>query len=116
LQSHPRELLLNRSRNTREARIVRRERDGENRQRSRADDPPRQIPDEWISPIFQSAPAQRQVGLGRAAIVADLAVEVLLDFEQMLVPTLLYLVLSGESEGNAEVLQFHEIDVAGRIL
>ena len=46
----------------------------------------------------------------------NLAVEVLLNLEQALVPSLLHLVLAGEAERETQVLQLHQIDVARRIL
>ena len=49
-------------------------------------------------------------------MVANLAIEILLDLQEVLLPSLLHLVLAGEPEGEAEVLQLHEIDVARRIL
>jgi hypothetical protein len=79
------------------------------------DHPPRHEPDERIPPVLEPLPAQRQLGRGRPAVIADLSVQVLLNFREALVPARHHLVLAGEAKGQAEVLELHEVDVPARI-
>ena len=62
LEADLRQLRVNRIGLRREARIVTGERDREDRERGRADQPPREVPDQRIAPILETAPAERQLG------------------------------------------------------
>ena len=62
----------------------------------------RAVPNERIAAVLQSSPAQRQARRRLPAMIADLAIEIVLDLLQVLVAPLLHLVLAGEAEGDPE--------------
>ena len=114
LEPDRRELRLNWRGAIAEQRVVNRERQGQDRQCGGPDHPPRHVANQAVAPILEPLPAERQLLAARAAMAADLPMQILAHLREALVATVDHLVLAGEAERQVEVLQLHQVDVACR--
>jgi hypothetical protein len=98
-----------------DARVKDDERQRQHRHGRRAEHPPRHVADERIAPVLSAHPTHRQRGLRSAAVIANLAVERLLYVRQLRLALFCHPVLATEADGEAEILQLHQLDVPGGI-